>query len=291
MFGGPTTNPGVLGTTPPATGHYISPAAPISDPFVNVPNVPTPSGGTPSQPSGGTPGTPYGTDGCPQKPSCTLYVPGYYKNGISFSGSSGATAIFDPGVYYVNGDLKLGPNSNVRPSANNATTAPYGTIFYITGCTSTCINVVANSGKGTTTDNFSTATLSSGGNCAAFVDPPGLTPPSQGNMLMAPCTGTYGDPSGTGNRGILFFVDHSICNAAAGWGGGGKFIMAGAFYVHNTGAASCGDSFSMGGNSGSGSLIIGNMIVDTLSMSGTPAITMELNPNSSYPILEVELLE
>jgi hypothetical protein len=288
VFGGPTANPGVLLGS---TGHYIDPAAPVSNPFSKI-TAPS-SSGMPSENASGVPGTvPYHTNGCPDTSGCVQYVPGYYPGGLTVGPGSKVVAIFDPGVYYVNGGINLKSNSIVRPSAANATTSPYGAIFYLTGCTTSCITVVANSGSKSTTDNFSTTTLSSGGKCTAYVAPPGLVAPTQGNMLMAPCdTSQYGDPSGAGNRGILFFVDNSICNAGAGWGGGGKFIMAGAFYVHNTGAASCGDSFSLGGNSGSGSLIIGNMIVDTLSMSGTPGVTMELNPNSSYPILEVQLLQ
>jgi Flp pilus assembly protein TadG len=282
VFGGPTANPGViLGTT----GHYVDPSAPIGDPFATIPAPST--AGMPAEPAGGSGTVAYHTNGCPDTGGCIQYVPGNYTSGIAVGPGSKVVAIFDPGVYYVNGGLSLLSNSIVRPSAANATTAPYGAIFYITGCTSNCIQVASNSGSKLTTDNFSTSTLTCPGG-TAYAAPPGVTPPSQGNMLMAPCNGTYGDPSGL-YRGILFYVDHSISAAQAGWGGGGGFILAGATYVHNT--ASSNDNFSMQGNSGSTSLVIGNMVVDTLTMKGTPNILMQLNPNASFPILKVELLQ
>lgn len=283
VFGGPTTNPGVvLGTT----GHYVDPSAPIVDPFATI-AAPSSSGMT-VQASGGSGTVAYHTNGCPDTGNCVQYVPGNYTGGLEVKLG---TAIFDPGIYYVNGGLSLDANSTVRPSAKNATTAPYGAIFYITGCgskkSSACISVDANSGKSTSLDAFSTSTLTCPGG-TAYAAPPGITPPSQGNMLIAPCNGAYGDPSGL-YRGILFYVDHSISGATAGWGGGGGFILAGATYVHNT--TSSNDTFTMGGNSGSTSLVIGNMVVDTLAMNGTPNITMQLNPNASFPILKVELLQ
>jgi hypothetical protein len=258
------------------SGHYLDPAAPISDPFANVP---APA----AQPAGGSSSVLYHTNGCPDTGGCTQFVPGNYPAGLT---AGMGTSIFDPGIYYVHGNLLFDTLSNVRPSAKNATTAPYGTIFYITGCTTKCISVKSNSGKSTSLDAFSSSTLTCPGG-TAYAAPPGVAPPTQGNILMAPCSGTYGDPSGL-YRGILFYVDHSISGATASWGGGGSFILAGAIYVHST---AYNDVFNMGGNSGSTSMVIGNMIVDTLGNAGNPSITMQLNPNSSYPILEVELLE
>jgi hypothetical protein len=277
VFGGPTTNPGVI----LGTGHYVDPSAPIGDPFATI-SPPSPTG-MPVQASGGSGTVTHGTNGCPDI-ICTQYLPGNYTAGLDVKQ---VTAIFDPGIYYVSGNLKFDTLSNVRPSAKNATTAPYGSIFYVTNCTTACISVKSNSGSNTSLDPFSTSTLTCPGG-TPYVAPPGVTPPSQGNILMAPCTGAYGDPSGL-YRGILFYVDHTISAAGAGWGGGGGFILAGSTYVHNT--VSSNDTFSMGGNSGSTSLVIGNMVVDSLSLIGTPSIIMQLNPNVSFPILKTQLMQ
>ena len=282
VFGGPSTNPGVvLGST----GHYLDPSSPITDPFATVPE-PSPTG-MPVQASSGSGTVLYKANGCPDSGGCTQYLPGNYTTGISVKNG---TSIFDPGIYYVKGGLALQANSTVRPSAKNATTAPYGTIFYLTGCTtgpSSCVKVDANSGKSTSLDPFSSSSLGCPGG-PGYVAPPGVTPPTEGNILMAPCTGPYGDSTGL-YRGILFFVDRSISAADASWGGGGSFILAGAIYVHNPN--SFGDTFTMGGNSGSTSLVIGDIVVDMLTTAGTPNISMQLNPNTLYSILKVELLQ
>jgi hypothetical protein len=238
----------------------------------------------PVQPSGGTGPVPNGTDGCPDT-SCPLYLPGNYSSGITIAKG---TSIFDPGVYYVNGGITLGSLSNVFPSAKTFTTAPYGTVFFLTGCTLHCMKVAANSGSGVENPAFSVANLACPGG-PAYATPPvaGVSPPTTGNILLAPCTGPYGDPSGL-YRGILFYIDHAAAGATASWGGNGTFTLAGAFYAHSS---SYDDVFTMVGTPGSNSLVIGNIIVDTVSLGGNSGINMQLNPNSSYPILEVELLE
>jgi hypothetical protein len=54
---------------------------------------------------------------------------------------------------------------------------------------------------------------------------------------------------------------------------------------------SYGSNFSLQGNSGSTSYILGEIITDTLTMGGTPTIYMALNPNTTYPILKAALLQ
>jgi hypothetical protein len=284
VFGGPATKPGSVNVG--STGHYLDPAAPISDPYATVP-VPLSTGMPVRNKKGETGTVAYGTNGCPDASNCVQYLPGNYTSGIAVGPGTKVVAIFDPGVYYVNGGISLNSNSIVRPSAANATTAPYGVIFYITGCTSSCISVAADSGKKLTTDNFNTSNLTCPGG-TTYTPPAGVPAPTQGNILMAPCTGPYGNATGI-YRGILFFIDRSISAAGASWGGGGSFILAGSIYSHNT--TSFNDTFTMGGGSGSTSLVIGNIVVDQLGMSGNPNITMQLDPNATYPILKVELLQ
>ncbi len=46
---------------------------------------------------------------------------------------------------------------------------------------------------------------------------------------------------------------------------------------------------SFGGNSGSGT-IVGQVVVDSIAMHGTPGITMDLNPTASCSTLKATLL-
>ena len=48
---------------------------------------------------------------------------------------------------------------------------------------------------------------------------------------------------------------------------------------------------TLGGNPGSGTYVLGDIIVDQLNLSGTPNITMDLNPNAAYWVLKASLLQ
>ena len=179
-----------------------------------------------------------------------------------------------------------------------------GTIFYLTGASNTCsgqpglICVGSNSGS-EAIDPFITSAVTCPGGAAPD---PRLNLPATlpGNVLLAPCTGTYGDPLGQ-YRGILFFQDRAS-GAGGGWGGGGGFLLAGSMYFHHCNAAgtgvSCGANptyynsiFTLQGNSGSASYVLGNIITDNLAMGGTPTINMALNPFAAYNTLKATLLK
>ena len=222
-----------------------------------------------------------------------------------------ATAIFDPGVYYLVGGFSLAANSTVRPSTATGDGSG-GTMFYFSG--SGTVSVGANSGG--TIFPFSTTSgtgsLANGLEGTAGSSLPANVPATLnvGNMLLAPCTGPYGDPllaagltdpSGT-QRGILFFQDRSATNVSPGWGGGGQFALVGSMYFHSCNATGTGtgcgaagtyytDTFSFGGNAGSGSYLVGNIITDDIRMHGTPSITMDLNPSAAYWVLKASLLQ
>jgi len=49
-------------------------------------------------------------------------------------------------------------------------------------------------------------------------------------------------------------------------------------------------TFKLNGNPGSSTYILGEIIADKLSMSGTPNINMQLNPNAAYNTLKATLL-
>jgi len=99
-------------------------------------------------------------------------------------------------------------------------------------------------------------------------------------------------------------------SSGATWQGGGDFLLAGTMYFHQchtngtdtTGTSCSGSAYSsglktnqaalsLGGNSGSGTYLLGEIIVDTLSLGGNPTINMDLNPNATFSILKVALLQ
>jgi hypothetical protein len=314
---GPTTAPSGFVTA--GGGKWMVPSPPIADPFAQiaapaVPAAPAALSGTvvcssPAIQNGSCTVT-HLVHGCPDT-NCTLFRAGYYPRGICIGNggcggghdhASNNTAIFDPGVYYVNNGIQLMTQSMVRPGTDVGDGSG-GTVFYLTGAPNTCsgqsgfVCVGAMSGS-RSIDLFNTSTVT----C------PGGTPPDArlnlpatlaGNVLLAPCTGTYGDPTGL-YRGILFFQDRAT-SGGGGWGGGGGFLLAGSMYFHHCNATgtgvSCGANptyynsiFTLQGNSGSASYVLGNIITDNLAMGGSPTINMALNPNATYNTLKATLL-
>lgn len=320
VFGGPAT----VSTTnflTAGTGTWISPSTPIGDPFAQIAAPPKPAAPSSIPLHTITPacmitvGCP--TYGCPDFANgCVHYGPGYYSSGIQVKN---ITAIFDPGVYYLNGGLQLQSNSLVRPSSQIGDGSG-GTFFYLTGTPAgTCSGqnglacVGSNAGSPTVCSPAIYTTPSINPKCvnpfdSSLVQCPGgpapdprlnLPPALPGNVLLAPCTGTYGDPLGQ-YRGLLFFQDRSTA-AGGGWGGGGGFLLAGSMYFHQCNASGTGTGcgaagtdynalFTLQGNSGSASYILGEIVTDNLAMGGTPNINMALNPYASYSILKVSLL-
>jgi hypothetical protein len=305
VWGGPTVAPG--GFLPGTTGQWQPHSTPLSDPFATM--------AAPGKPAAAPlPATLTGADlaRCPGGVSCTEYYPGYYPgpNGIQVKNS---TAIFVEGLYYLDGGLTADPNSCLRPSSRSAGDASNqigGTIFYLTGAGS--LNVDSNSGSkcpvtGPFNTTAGTGTLTNGIKCTATSTVPSNMPATlSGNVLLGPCTGTYGDPLGTDDplgmqRGMLFFQDRSVTNANPTWGGGGTFLLAGDMYFHSCNASGTGgpcgaagtyftDNFTLQGASGSTTYVLGDIITDNLQLGGNSAITMDLNPNRVYDILKASLL-
>jgi hypothetical protein len=237
----------------------------------------------------------YHENGCPDPDGCAWYTAGYYPSGITIKKK---TAVFDPGVYYVLNGLALQSNSTVRPSTAVGDGSG-GTIFYFADTNS--VSVGANSGS-ESVDAFTTSTTK----CTpSSILPDNLPATLNGNILLAPCSGTYGDPLGTSNpigeqRGILFFQNRSQ-SANPQWGGGGQFLLAGTMYFHqcvtsgpdrgtNCSPSAYNTTLSLGGNAGSGTYNLGGMVVDRLSMGGTSGITMDLNPNAMFGTPKAALL-
>ena len=222
-----------------------------------------------------------------------------------------ATAIFDPGLYWV-GAGGLNPDSNTTIRMSTATgDGKNGVTFYFS--TTDSINVGSNTGKspactaaspGSGTPNGCIVSYSPAGSTLLGVPsrvlqcPGGAPNPSQvpsvmdGNILMGPCSGTYGSGDGK-NRGFLFFQNRSVA-ANPQWGGGGQFLLSGFMYFHYGNGATCGANttcLTMQGGSGAGAFTLGNIVTDRLSMQGNSTLKMILNPAVSFQILRPVLLQ
>jgi hypothetical protein len=306
VTGGPSSPPFVYQGSPP--GQYLDPVSPISDPFALLPVPTKPGNGSPQNVTNTTDkGCPVGTSG-----GCTQYTAGYYS-GILVKN---ATAVFEPGLYYLDGDFTATANSCLRPS-DQVGDGSGGIIVYFNQGT---LNIAANSGGGgngctasiSTTVGTGTGQLQHGVKCTAASNIPGNLPASiTGNLLMGPCTGPYGDPLTTNDpigeqHGILFFGNRSTNMASTGqpaFGGGGTAAALGSLYFHycnspqgaglgsNCPISAYTDQLTLQGGSGSTSYVVGNVVTDQLTLGGTPQIYMDLNPNALYYVLKASLLQ
>jgi Putative Flp pilus-assembly TadE/G-like len=331
LTGSPPGPPQLSNFNGGTTGSWFSSQLPIDDPFKSMcapgqtgcPIIngfsPPPIPGAPLPPAGlaGCTSVPcdvgYTVHGCPDTAGCQLYTAGHYTSAINVGpgggggggGGSGVTAIFDSGLYYLDDGLNLNSLSIVRPGNDGGTTYA-GATFYFAGSSS--VSVASNSGSRTTNiDNF----LAGSALCPTGVLPGNLTATTAitGNILLGPCSGYYGDPLGAAEpstigeqRGMLFFQDRSAQNVNPNWGGGGQFLLAGNMYFHSCNASgtgiSCGaagtyynDMFTLQGNSGSTTYVLGDIVTDNLTLGGTSGITMDLNPASASNILKASLVQ
>src|SRR5437763_1879345 len=172
--------------------------------------------------------------------------------GSGGGGGSGSDilAIFEPGIYYLDGDFAT-VNANhtcLRPGTGIGDGSG-GTMFYLHG-TST-LNKGPNPApmilkfKGNPVFACADPTYGvpvSSLTCISNV-PPGLTTLT-GNVLLAPCTGPYGDPLGAGQeRGLLFFHDRDIQPATQpSWRAASSFALVGSLYFHRCNTAPAGGS-------------------------------------------------
>ncbi len=226
--------------------------------------------------------------------------------------TSPGTAIFQPGLYYLGaGGLDLGSNSTVRMSTANGDGSQGATFYFstsasvnvssnagnksacpTTGTPSNCITSFKTNGTATVTGLGSVANRSLQCPGGAFV--PAQVPASiDGNILLGPCSGTYGDTTGQ-NRGFLFFQNRSTF-AQPNWGGGGQFLLSGFMYFHSsTTGTTCGTNttcLTLQGNSGAGAFTLGNIVTDEIALGGSSGIKMILNPASTFQVLKPQLLQ
>jgi hypothetical protein len=295
------------GFKPGTTGIWQNPVAPVPDPYAAVP---VPAGMKSLTPITGTSGTwvSYHQDGCPDSRTshypttnqCIEFGPGYYPSGITnLDGYS--TAIFLPGVYYLNGNLSSGASEYLRnatpctPTCGSKTSGMTwhqtdGVLFYfltgslqLSGCT----------GCGTSIDNVSSSMLTCNGGApsSSLSIPTSLS----GNVLWGQCTagGTYWDSAGdttdsassSGSRGLLLFMGHGNSSGLS-FSGSGSLAFSGSLYLHST---TFGNQVAISGGSSSGTYILGNVIADQVNLSGSGVLKMVLNPSASTDLLKVSI--
>jgi Flp pilus assembly protein TadG len=267
--GGPLTSPNPL--TYYGVGKYVQPASIMQDPLKDV-SPPL----IPSVPGTQTPivaGRSSGGVACPLSTAphgCTLLTPGLFSSGISLSNTY---AMFKPGIYYLQGSGGF-------------------------VCASNCDGVMVSGTADTITGTGWDGTVANGGMLVYN------TGTGQFQVGSNGATDLIGSSTSSSYLGILFFQDRT---AAANnsdqkppnshsLGGGGALTLVGTIYLTNTVDTMLGNSkhyqeLDLQGGSGSGTTVQGEIIVDTLQMGGTGAITMNLNSDASYIVKKVALVE
>jgi hypothetical protein len=302
IVGGPTTNPtngSSYGYNGGTTGSWKPNVLPIADPFGSV-GVPTSIKSlTPATTTSGT-WVSYGTDGCPDHSggtgnpakACIEYGPGYYPSGIT-PPFNYITAIFKPGIYYLNGSLTASGSNTLRVAKPSGYQQTDGVMFYFysgsfnvsgcSGCSSSGVNNV----------NATDLTCDGSSPPAAL----GMASTLYGNVLYGQCStnGTYWDSGGDttdsrgnpGSRGILFFQDHANTTQPA-FSGSGALSFAGSLYFHSTGYS---DVLNLSGGASSGTMIIGEIVTDEVNLSGSGLIKLALNPVATTSMSKVGVFQ
>jgi hypothetical protein len=298
-------------------GAWVNAAGITSDPFAMI--------DAPAKPAQDcTTGCVNHQDPCPgydTNVKCDDYQPGYYPASVScnsmrvsicIDGSSHDTlAMFEPGIYYLDGDFVTvgGTHETCLRPGTGIGGGIGGTLFYLHG--SSTLNISPSSGRMTVVkhpgnntvfdcrDPFYGVQLSSL-TCISNV-PSGVTTLT-GNVLLAPCTGPYGDPTAAGReRGLLFFHDRDTQPATQPSWGSAAFGLVGSLYFHR-----CNLTIASGSgvncdptaftetltlSSGANAYIIGNIVADQLHLAGNSAITVSLSPEAEYYTLKASLLQ
>jgi hypothetical protein len=292
--------------------HWVNAAGMTSDPFamIDAPSKPADHAATAI------------LDPCPgydPAVKCEDYQPGYYPatqlcNSVSVSicigsggGSANSLAVFEPGIYYLDGDFATsnGKNSCIRPGVGIGDGSG-GTMFYLHG--SSTLNKSPNGGPMVLRDTgnvvFACADPTFGVpvsslSCVSNI-PPGVATLT-GNVLLAPCTGPYGDPlGGSHERGLLFFHDRDTQpTTQPSWRAASSFALVGSLYFHRCNTAPAGGSGvncdpsafteTLTLSSGANAYVIGNIVADQLNLGG--AMTVGLSPKAEYYTLKASLLQ
>lgn len=213
--------------------------------------------------------------------NCLEFTPGYYPTGIdltsiSGAGAASATVIFMPGIYYLNGNLKVGSSTTIRNAWPATQPSTQGVVFYFTSGAPQF-----SGGSGAANPNINPVP-SYYLNCSGTTIPSGMPSSLNGNVLVSQCStsGTYVGSSSTdtysdsGLRGLLFFLAHSNVYSGTIVGNGASLIFSGAFYFHNSSFL---DRVEWDGAGTSTTYAVGNIVVDQLTLGGSGTIKMGLN--------------
>ncbi|HEV2275782.1 MAG TPA: Tad domain-containing protein [Acidobacteriaceae bacterium] len=301
IVGGPASAPsgGYSGGT---TGSWKSNALPVADPFGSVPVPASIKSLTPSTTTSGA-WVPYLTDGCPDHSgstgnpaeACKEFAPGYYPNGINLASvmNDYSTAIFLPGIYYLNGSLSASHSDTMRVAKPAGYQRTDGVMFYFL---SGSLSISGGSGlPNSGIDNVAATDLTCDGSAPAASL--GMPSTLSGNVLTAQCAanGTYWDAGGDttdsrgapGSRGLLVFQDHADTTNPT-FGGSGNLTFSGVLYFHSTGY---GDVLSLSGGSSSGAFVLGEIVADQISLTGSGKINLALNPAPTTNMLKVGMFQ
>ena len=300
IVGGPTTAPpyGYNGGT---TGTWRTSVLPVPDPFMNVPVPASVQYITPATTTNGV-WVAYGTDGCPDHrvltgvtgQSCLEYGPGYYPYGLTLQNNY-LTAIFRPGVYYLNGPLTASGSNTLRIAKPSGYQQTDGVMFYflngslnVSGCSGCTVGGI------NTIDNVAATDLT----CDGSSPPAALGVPASisGNVLYSMCAagGTYFETSGNdssdvrghpGSRGLLFFQDHGNL-AQPIFAGSGSLTFSGALYFHSNLYT---DTLALTGGASSGTYVLGEIVTDRVSLTGSGVIKLALSSSATTPLSKVGL--
>jgi hypothetical protein len=304
IVGGPSTIPtngSSTGFNGGTTGSWKSNVLAVADPYGSVP---VPASIKSIAPALGTTGVwvAYGVDGCPDHVNragqtnsyCREFSPGYYPSGLTLPNNY-STIIFQPGVYYLNGSLTASGSNTLRVATPSGYQQTDGLMFYFltgslnfSGCTG-CNN------SSNSIDNVTTTALTCDGSSPATAL--GMPSTIGGNVLWGQCatSGTYWDTGGDttdsrgspGARGLLVFQDHSDTTQPT-FGGSGQLSFSGALYFHSS---ANGDVLSLSGGSSSGTYVLGEIVADQVSLTGSGTIKLALNPVATTDMSKVGMLQ
>jgi hypothetical protein len=288
IAGGPSNGGSIMsfGTT----GTYIDPNPIISDPFASVSPPTDPSTTTPAGPTNntGNPGTDTvapGSNGCPSTATsnCTVYFPGKYTHDISVSASGGGKkfVVMAPGIYYMYGtNLSIASNGNM-----------YALTGYKDNTTTTTPSLASCCGTGTGWGDSTNTPANSG---ALFYMTGSGTTPSIGAISVSSNSNVnlIGSPNSSSYLGILFFADRAAASQTHTFDGGGGLKLVGTIYTSSsTNSSTVYQTLQFSGNSGSSTLLSGEIVTSTLSLQGTPGITMNLDPSVTIKADKVALVQ
>ena len=85
------------------------------------------------------------------------------------------------------------------------------------------------------------------------------------------------------------FQDRTTASANQSWGGGGSMLLAGTMYFHNSTDFS--DRFTLTGTSGSSTYVLGDIVADSVLLSGDSQVTMDLNTSVVFNVLKASILQ